>query len=148
VQEWAARLPRVAFSPPASTGGDSAVTTYDHVLDDIRHAAVFAIPLRAPERPIGITELDDALALGRPVVMTRSRYIDCDLEAVGCGYWVEEGDVDGWVEALGRLMASPELRVEMGARGRRYAETSWNAGRFAAAIRTAVTAVAPSGPGS
>jgi len=124
---------------PATTA-PAATLSYEHVLDDLQRAAVFAVPLRDPRRTVGLTELDDALALGKPIVMTRNPYIDCDIEEVGCGVWVEEGDVGGWVDALERLMGSPELRAEMGERGRRFAEESWNASRFEQAVTRAISA--------
>jgi hypothetical protein len=98
--------------------------------DAIASAAVVAIPLADTNRLVGLSELADALALGRPVVMTRSPFIDVDIDAVGCGRVVEHGDVDGWAQALDELMGDPELRAEMGRAGRRYVESSWNADLF------------------
>ena len=42
---------------------------------------------------------------------------------------------------LGRLMASPELREQMGRRGREFAELSWNASLFEQAVVSAITCV-------
>ena len=75
----------------------------------------------------GLTELNDALALSKPVVMTRSpTALDVDIEAIGCGFWVDVGDVDGWRGALSLLMSDAALRTRMGAAGRRFAEQGWN----------------------
>jgi len=142
---WAARLPQVVFREP--TPGHvprPGALTYEHVLEDLQRAAVFAIPLDRPHRSFGLTELNDALGLGKPVIMTRTPYIDCDIEAVGCGIWVDEGDVDGWAAALERLMSSPRLRDQMGRRGREFAEREWNMGRFENALRDAVREVSAS----
>jgi glycosyltransferase involved in cell wall biosynthesis len=107
---------------------------FAEVIAHLQRASVVAIPLRDTERLAGLTELNDALALGKPVVMTRTRYIDVDLEALGCGIWVDRGDVAGWTRALRDLGADADRRREMGARGRRYAETSWNAKLFGAGL--------------
>ncbi len=139
---WAARLPNVEFreSQPGDPS-DPGLLTYDHVLDDLQRAAVFAVPLRGGHRPFGLTELADALALGKPIVMTRNPHIDCDLEAIGCGVWVEEGDVDAWADTLERLMAAPEVREQMGRAGRAFAEREWNQNGFDVALRRAVDSV-------
>jgi glycosyltransferase involved in cell wall biosynthesis len=127
--EWSERLPHVAFRAPYPARARGPLT-YEHVLPDLQGAAVFATPLRAVHRPFGLTELDDALALAKPIVMTRNPFIDCDIEAVGCGRWVEVGDVDGWVDALTDFMSSRQRRDDAGQRGRTFAEQRWNAAAF------------------
>jgi len=89
-------------------------------------ASIVAIPVLDPGRLTGLTEAVDALALAKPIVATRSPYFPFDIEAVGCGIWVDPGDVDGWVRALERLAGDPGARAEMGAAGRRFAEREWN----------------------
>lgn len=111
---------------------------YAQILSDLRRAAVIAIPLADPKRLSGLSELNDALALGKPVVMTRSPMIDVDIEAEGCGIWVAEGDVAGWVDALRTLAADPTRRAAMGSAGRAFAERSWNAEIFGQGVIEAV----------
>jgi glycosyltransferase involved in cell wall biosynthesis len=140
---WMRRAPNVEFRDPvpAASDGEPDMLSYQHVLSDLQRAAVFAVPLVSPHRPFGLTELDDALALGKPIVMTRNPYIDLDIEAVGCGIWIDEGDVDGWAAALERLMGAPELREEMGRRGREIAEREWHMGDLEDALRDAILTV-------
>jgi glycosyltransferase involved in cell wall biosynthesis len=104
------------------------------VLDDIAAASVVAVPVRDPERLTGLTEVADALAFGKPVVMSRSPYFPFDIEAVGCGIWVEPGDAGGWARAISQLDADRDARVEMGAAGRRFAERYWNYECFCASV--------------
>jgi len=99
---------------------------FESVLRDLRSASIVAIPLAETNKLAGLTELNDALALGKPVVMTRSDYLEVDIEAIGCGRWVDPGDSDGWRGALAELSADPGLRDEMGATGRAFAEKQWN----------------------
>jgi glycosyltransferase involved in cell wall biosynthesis len=137
----ATRLPNVtpvAVARPRSTG---APLSYEHVLHDLRRAAVIAVPLRPSRRPNGLTEICDALAFGKPVVVTDTPYLPCDVEAVGCGFRVAVGDVDGWRGAITRLMADEPLRREMGERGRRWAESNFNAELFGCGIRELVESV-------
>jgi glycosyltransferase involved in cell wall biosynthesis len=102
-----------------------------------------AIPYRATDVMLGLTELNDALALAKPVVMTRSPHIDVDIEAVGCGIWVDPGDLGGWRRALTRLREHPDEAQAMGAAGRRFAQESWNAQTFERDVRAAVRPLVP-----
>jgi hypothetical protein len=111
-------------------GGSDPQFAFERVIEDVRAASVVAIPLRDVDRLSGLTELCDALALGKPVVMTRTPYVDVDIEAIGCGVWVERGNVKGWRDALRMLARDPAAAAEMGARGRVYAEREWNADTF------------------
>ena len=103
-------------------------------LADIAAASVVAVPMRDPWRLTGLTEVADALALGKPVVATRSPYFPFDIEAVGCGIWVEPDDPHGWADAISRLLADRDTRIEMGGAGRRFAERHWNYERFCAGL--------------
>ncbi len=116
--------------------------SYGHVLRDLVRASVVAIPLRDPLKISGLSELNDALALGKPVVVTRTPHLrDVDVEAIGCGWWVEPGDVAGWRTALRRLHDDPALRARMGAAGRAFAEERWNAAIFGQRVVEALASV-------
>ena len=93
-------------------------------------ASIVAIPVLDPGRLTGLTEAVDALAMAKPIVATRSPYFPFDIEAIGCGIWVDPGDLDGWVRALAQLAGDPGARAEMGAAGRRFAEREWNYDAF------------------
>jgi hypothetical protein len=127
----AAKVPLVAHTGP---------TPFPQLLGDLCHSMAVVIPLTRTDGSFGITELNDALASGKPIVMTRNPYIDIDLERVGCGHWIEPGDADGWQFALERLKADPDEAEAMGARGRAYAEKSWNYERYCRALVAAVAA--------
>jgi hypothetical protein len=99
------------------------------VLDQTRAAGFVAIPIADPERLTGLTEINDALALGKPIVITKSRYTPIDVEAIGCGIAVGVGDVDGWVSAI-QTLRDPATRHQMGALGRQFAQRSWNYATF------------------
>jgi glycosyltransferase involved in cell wall biosynthesis len=125
------RLPRespgahveiVTPHPSAKAG----LVDFMQVVNDLRDAAAVAIPISNTGTMVGLTELNDALALGKPVVMTRSDFIDVDIEAIGCGIWVAPGDAAGWRCALDSLMDDPERRRAMGQAARAFAEREWN----------------------
>ena len=123
-------------------GGSSPQFAFETVLRDTCRAAVVAIPLADPDRLSGLTEINDALALGKPILMTRTPYIDVDIEEIGCGRWIAPGDVAGWRSALCELWEDASLRASMGAAGRRFAEQSWNCDLFGAGVVAAVEAAA------
>ncbi len=137
-------LPGLIYAPPgwkAPADSDIRVRTldrippYPEVLEEMAQASVVAIPLLDADRMYGLSELNDALAMGKPIVMTRSRHIDFDVEEIGCGLTVEIGDVEGWTSALLRLERDPELRRAMGRRAREFAELAWNDGLCGRQIR-------------
>lgn len=110
------------------------------VIAEIRRASIVAVSAIDSGRLTGLTEVNDALALGKPIIMTRSSYMPVDVEAVGCGIGVDMGDVQGWIDALSEL-SDPTVRAEMGANGRRYAEREWNYAIFGKQLEAVLTAL-------
>ncbi|MGL5083352.1 MAG: glycosyltransferase family 4 protein [Microcoleaceae cyanobacterium] len=100
------------------------------VLDEIKNAYAIAIPLSIdpdkPGNPFGITSLLEAMAMGKSVIITRSKYIGIDVEKEGLGLTVELGDVEGWRQAVSYLLENPEIAKEMGRRGRQLVEEKFN----------------------
>ena len=99
---------------------------YRALLPKLASARVHAIPLDPGTSLAGLTSLTDALALGKPVIMTRHRLIDVDIEGEGIGRWVEPRDVEGWAKALAWFDAHPAEAAAMGRRARALAENRWN----------------------
>jgi glycosyltransferase involved in cell wall biosynthesis len=142
-----ARIPsNVTIRPVASNDASTAPMRYDAgVTADLRSAAVVAIPLLRPERLSGLTEVVDVLACGRPMIVTRSPYFDLDIEAIGCGWWVEAGDIRGWSERLAAAMADRDRLEQMGRAGRAWAEQHLNANSFTVGVRRVLLDVATRG---
>jgi glycosyltransferase involved in cell wall biosynthesis len=121
-------LPRNCAVIPLSP---SSQLPLDTTLSKLREASIVAIPLRAQDRGLaGLTELLDALAMAKPVIMTRNPLIDFDIEAEGCGIVVEPGDVEGWTAALRMLSSDSERQAHMGRCGRALVENRYNYRRF------------------
>jgi len=120
---------------PAGYAAASGPLHYGYALDDLRSAAVVAIPLLETRPLHGLTEVVDALACGRPMILTRAPYFDFDIEAIGCGWWVGHGDLDGWCERLTDAMSDRERLDEMGRAGRSWAEEHLNARLFGEGVR-------------
>ena len=129
-----AGVPALAYAPPGwappepgtTVRPTSSVQEYPVVLSDMARASIVAIPLTQLTWMAGLSELNDALAMGKPVVITKSPHVDVDVEAIGCGFTVGLGDVDGWTAALEKLR-DPEVAAAAGSRGRAWAERHWNA---------------------
>ncbi|HEV3321028.1 MAG TPA: hypothetical protein VG147_02415 [Solirubrobacteraceae bacterium] len=126
----------VTIRPVSSNDASSAPMKYDDgVLADLRSAAVVAIPLSTLDRLTGLTEVVDVLACGRPMILTRAPYFDFDIEQIGCGWWVEPGDVRGWSERLTAALSDRDRLERMGRAGRAWAERHLNAELFTAGLR-------------
>ena len=128
--EWAAPEPSAALEIRRF----SEVLPYPRVLADMARASVVAIPLDRTDRALGLSELADAMAMSKPVVITRSPFLDVDVEKIGCGIVVELGDADAWSAAISLLHNDPDLARRMGQAGRRFAERQWNSSICAQAI--------------
>ena len=75
---------------------------------------------------VGLTTVVEALALGLPILCTRNPQMPMDIEAEGCGFWLEPKDVEGWKEKLRFIADNPEQAETMGKRGRALAERYYN----------------------
>jgi glycosyltransferase involved in cell wall biosynthesis len=101
------------------------------LLPEYRKAIAVAIPLQdKTENLVGLTSLLDAMAMGKPVIMTRNQQIDLDIEKEGIGIWVEPNDVEGWRQAITYLMENPVEAQKMGDRARYLCEEKYNIEKF------------------
>lgn len=89
------------------------VLNYRQLYEVSAQAKVIAVPLVEVDALAGLTSVLDALALGKPLVMTRNRWLDLDPEAEGFGLTVAPGDVSGWRNAIERIVSDENLRVSM-----------------------------------
>jgi glycosyltransferase involved in cell wall biosynthesis len=75
---------------------------------------------------VGLTTVVEALALGLPILCTRNPQMPMDIEAEGCGFWLEPKDEEGWKEKLLYIANHPDEAKTMGQRGRALAEQYYN----------------------
>jgi glycosyltransferase involved in cell wall biosynthesis len=90
------------------------------IIDLLAGARAVAIPLAVgwPFTMNGLGAIADALGLGKPVIVTRTPWLDLDVERLGIGFAVDPGDVRGWRAAIERLDREPEMARDMGRRAR------------------------------
>lgn len=109
--------------------------TYGQLTSVYRSARAIVIPLAHVAGLAGLTSLLDAIACGRPVIMTRNALIDVDIEALGFGIWVPAGDRDALGQAMRRLADDDELVAAMGARARAFAEQQYRYETFSMQVQ-------------
>lgn len=98
-----------------------------------------AVPLYENDFQAGITTILEAMAMGKPVIVTRTQGQTDVIIDGETGLYVAPGDSDGWRRAILRLRQDPELRRTLGGNARRWVEshatlTGW-AERIAGAVR-------------
>jgi glycosyltransferase involved in cell wall biosynthesis len=99
---------------------------YRQMADLYSEAKIIAIPYIYSKNLCGLTSLTDALAMGKPVLMTRSEFIDLDIEKEGIGIWVDSRDVSGWTKAIEKIYFDTQLAKQMGDKARKLAENGYN----------------------
>jgi len=107
-------------------------TIDDDQLRKLYHGArAILIPLKPdPDDASGFTNLLEAIACGRPVVMTRTGALDLTPEKLGIGYDIAPGDVDGWITALTKLRREPDTANRFAIRAVELARDYFNLSRF------------------
>ncbi|MEW9872762.1 hypothetical protein [Arthrobacter sp. HS15c] len=74
--------------------GETTVTagrpSYPEVMKLMAASRVVVIPLRDSSMLSGLTEVSDAIALGKPLVMTKNDWMPIDIEALGIGVWLHD----------------------------------------------------------
>ena len=89
------------------------------------------IPLHGdPEDTCGYTNLLEAMAMGKPVLMTRSGALDIDIEDLGIGLWIEPKDSQDWVAKINYLEANPKEVEGMGSKALTLGTSLYNSTRF------------------
>ena len=72
----------------------------------------------------------EAMAMRKPVLMTRSGCLHTNPEADGFGMQINAGDPEGWTQAMNHLHQNDRKVLEMGNRGRRIVEKDFTIERF------------------
>jgi len=121
-------LPKGAV--PSHIHFENQYVDYNELLYWYNKALFIAIPLIKETIMVGLTTLLDAMAVGKPIVMTRNPAIDIDIEKEGFGIWVEPGDVLGWRKAIMYFVENPDQAKVMGQKGRDLCERMYNIDLF------------------
>ena len=138
----ASRLPPGLTWPPSvqvTTDSTSAdVVSYRELLHELYAPCIASlIILRADpteQTAVGMTNLIEAMAMGRPVIVTRTGALpsEIDVEAAGCGLHVPPHDPFALAAALDHLATHPAEAAAMGERGRALCASRYNIVRYGA----------------
>jgi hypothetical protein len=81
----------------------------------------------------GFTNLIEAMAMGRPVILTRTGALvsEIDVEKEGCGLHVPPGNPEALAEAMEAIFEEPDRAEAMGRAGRKLCESRYNIQRYA-----------------
>jgi len=93
--------------PPNVTVHSNAagnVLNYRQLYEVSERARVIAVPLLEVDTLAGLTSVVDALALAKPLVMTKNKWLDLDPEREGFGHAVPVADVRAWRHAIGACL--------------------------------------------
>ena len=93
------------------------------------------IPLRGdPEDTCGYTNLLEAMAMRKPVIMTKSGCLHINPADRKCGLLVRPNSPEDWASTMNELSKNLNLRKELGANGRKIAEEEFSPLKFDTAV--------------
>jgi len=101
-------------------------------------ASFAVIPLQDVDFDAGVTAICEAMAMGKAVVVTRSRGQRDIVRDGETGLYVPPGDAAAMRAAILRLLNEPETARRMGAAGRRLAEQSHTLDQWVAGVADVV----------
>jgi glycosyltransferase involved in cell wall biosynthesis len=119
-----------------SRNGGEAVAYADLLLDQYARCAASLIILKydpVEYTAVGMTNLIEAMAMSRPVIVTRTGALptEIDVERSGCGVFVPPRDPGALAEAIDALADDRARARAMGEQGRRLCESHYNIERYA-----------------
>ncbi|MES2692297.1 MAG: glycosyltransferase family 4 protein [Verrucomicrobiota bacterium] len=120
------------FSGPA----DDALPYGELLHDQYAACAASLIILKsdpAEYTAVGMTNVIEAMAMSRPVIVTRTGALptEIDVEKAGCGLHVPPNDAPALARAIETLAADPQRAAAMGRAGRIQARQRYNIERYA-----------------
>lgn len=120
--------------------GDWQTVSYQDLIHEHYSGCSAALILvqedRAERYGAGFTQLLEAMALARPVIVTRTGALadELDVEKEGCGLHIPPGDGKALANAMRTLAENPAQAEAMGKAGRRLCETHYNIDRYASEL--------------
>jgi glycosyltransferase involved in cell wall biosynthesis len=133
------------------TGDYSLVTLTDLIEKYYAHAIAVIICRLAGDASndtSGLTCLLEAMAMCRPVIMTKTGCNMIDIESLGIGKFVPADDVQSLVSALQEILnQTTDERLAIGLRGRELVDTYYHSERHGADVADFVAGILSKAPG-
>lgn len=124
-----------ADSLPANVTVDTTWVPYDQLLQAYVDAEFIIIPLKEEIKnkgnTYGLTVLLDAIAVGKPVLMTHHPFLDIDLEKEEIGLWVKDNTTAGWAKKLTQMISDEVDLQKMGDTAKKLHLSKYNIDSFA-----------------
>lgn len=96
--------------------------SYSEMVLTLSNYDVAVIPIPHGHKGLcGLTSFNDALALGKPIIIANSANIGIDIEKEGFGFIYTAGDIQDLKEKMNRFIQVPTLIESMGKRAYEYA---------------------------
>ena len=122
--------PNVRWIDSSQDPPDQAID-YPTLKEWYAQCAAVCIPLTGDtEDTCGYTNILEAIAMRKPVLMTRSGCLHLDPESGKFGKLIEPKDSNGWTSAMNFLLQNQEIARLYGETGRRLAEKEFTIERF------------------
>ena len=136
---WPSNVTLIDGGPGWLVDKTKAITPRDVVNDYFPHSAGTLIIMKNDPTQYtanGFTNLIEAMAVGQPVIVTRTGALpgEIDVENVGCGLHVPPEDSDALADALELLSNDPSRARAMGQKGRELIERYYNIERYASEL--------------
>ncbi|MBT5378219.1 MAG: glycosyltransferase family 4 protein [Opitutae bacterium] len=131
----------VQFIETSQNPPDAAIS-YPELRDWYANARAVVIPLIFDANDTsGYTNLLEAMAMGKPILMTYSGCLDIDVEKIGVGYIIPPENPEAWVKAIEDLLKNPERAKAMGDRGLEASQNQFSQEAFGTALNQFAQAV-------
>ena len=88
---------------------------------DCKAVIIITKPIPGRKLPSGLTSICEAIALGKPCIITDNPYFSDEMRHAGFAKFVKVGDVEGIRKAIVELEEDPELRLQMSEAALAYA---------------------------
>ncbi len=111
---------------------------FQQICKDYNAALLILIPLSdSPYGMFGMTSLLDALAMGKPIIMTRNVNIDVDVGEENAGISLGKNSVEDWANSISKLLDDIPTLEKMSSNSARLAE-KFDIQSFAKCLETVV----------
>jgi glycosyltransferase involved in cell wall biosynthesis len=101
---------------------DARCYDYNSLRDLYAESSVVVVPLYENDFQAGVTTILEAMAMGKPVVVTGTQGQSDIIDDGYNGLYVAPGGVDGWKQTVELLRNDRSLRTKLGQRARRWVE--------------------------
>lgn len=107
------------------------IGAYKQLRDKYYNCKAILLPINyINDVPNGATVLVEALAMGKPIIITQADTNYIDVEREGCGMTIKPHDVEDWIRVITYLINNPNEVERMGKRSYQLAKEKYNDRNF------------------